>query len=319
MKPVHYIVAAALIALVPAIGLAQDFPSKPIRIIVPYPPGGTADALPRMVAEKLTPLLGQPVIVENRPGAAGNIGAEFVAKANPDGYTLLSSPPHLLTINHLLYKLPFDPRSFVPVTIIASYPNVLLATPGLPVKNVRELVALAQARPQKLNFASQGNGTSTHLSAELFKNLAKVEMMHIPYKGTAPAIADLLGGQVDVMFDNLITASPLIKSGKLRLLGVGSASRVAAYPDVQAIAEVLPGFLSETWMGIVAPAGTPPAIAGKIAAAIASVVQEPEFRKRLAQLQAEPVGNTPAQMAETIRQDTERWTRVIRAANVTVE
>lgn len=313
------LVGAALIALSCCPAMAQDYPVRPIRFIVPYPPGGTADALPRMVAEKLPALLGQTVIVENRPGVAGNIGAEYVAKANPDGYTLLSSPPHLLTINHLLYKLAFEPHSFVPVTIIASYPNVLLVGPSLPVKSVRELLALAQASPQKLNFASQGNGTSTHLSAELFKTLAGVQMMHIPYKGTAPAIADLLGGQVDLMFDNLITAAPLIKSGRLTLLGVGGAVRVAAYPDVPAIAEILPGFLSETWMGIVAPAGTAPAIATKIAGAIASVVQEADFRQRLAQMQAQAVGNTPAQMAATIRQDTERWTRVIRAANVTVD
>jgi tripartite-type tricarboxylate transporter receptor subunit TctC len=308
--------AAAVLALASFSALAQAFPSKTIRIIVPYPPGGTADALPRMIAEKLPAILGQQVIVENRPGAAGNIGAEMVSRSSPDGYTLLATPPHLLTINHLIYKLSFDPAALSPVSIIASYPNVLLASPKLPAKNLQELIALAHAKPQQLNFASQGTGTSTHLTAELFKSMAKVDMLHIPYKGTAPAIADLTGGHVDVMFDNLITAMPFIKSGRLRLLGVGGLSRVADFPDVPAITEVLPGFLSETWLGIVAPPGTPAPVINKLSDAIAKVIREPEFKKRMADVYAEPVGNTPAQMAQIIKADTERWSQVIRAANI---
>ncbi len=295
---------------------ATNFPGKLIKIIVPYPPGGTADMLPRMIAEKLPAILGQSVIVENRAGGGGNIGAEFVARSNPDGYTLLAAPPHLLTINHLIYKLSFDPSALSPVSIIASYPNVLLASPTLPAKNIRELIALAQARPQQLNFASQGNGTSTHLTAELFKSMAKVSMLHIPYKGTAPAIADLTGGHVDVMFDNLITAMPLIKGGRLALLGVGSATRVDVFPDVPAISEILPGFLSETWMGIVAPPGTPAPVVQKLSEAIAKVIQDPEFRRRMADLYATPIGNTPAQMSEIIKKDTERWSKVIHSANI---
>jgi tripartite-type tricarboxylate transporter receptor subunit TctC len=302
-----------------SLALAQPYPTKPIRIIVPFPPGGTADSLVRLTAEKLSPSLGQQVIVENRAGAGGNLGAEYVARAEPDGHTLLSSPPHLLTINHLLYKLAFDPAKFVPVSIIAAYPNVLLATPKLPAANLQELIAFARARPGKLNIASQGNGTSTHLTAELFKAMAKVDLTHVPYKGTAPAMTDLLGGQVDVMFDNLITAMPLVKAGKLKLLGVGGEKRVAAFPDVPAIGEVLPGFRSETWMGIVAPPGTPGAIAGKLASAIRRAVHEPDFKARLAELQAEPLGNTPAEMAEIIRQDTERWSEVIRTARISVQ
>ncbi len=295
---------------------ATNFPGKLIKIIVPYPPGGTADMLPRMIAEKLPAILGQSVIVENRAGGGGNIGAEFVARSNPDGYTLLAAPPHLLTINHLIYKLSFDPSALSPVSIIASYPNVLLASPTLPAKNIRELIALAQARPQQLNFASQGNGTSTHLTAELFKSMAKVSMLHIPYKGTAPAIADLTGGHVDVMFDNLITAMPLIKGGRLALLGVGSATRVDVFPDVPAISEILPGFLSETWMGIVAPPGTPAPVVQKLSEAIAKVTQDPEFRRRMADLYATPIGNTPTQMSEIIKKDTERWSKVIHSANI---
>ncbi len=308
-------VAAILLGLAVFPAIAQ----KPIRIVVPFPPGGTADLLVRMTADRLPALLGQQVIVENRGGAGGNLGAEVVARAEPDGHTLLASPPHLLTINHLIYKLAFDPAKFEPVGIIAAYPNVLLATPGLKTDNLQELIALARSRPGKLNIASQGNGTSTHLTAELFKKLAGVDMLHVPYKGTAPAMTDLLAGQVDLMFDNLITAMPHVKSGKLKLLGVGGVRRVTAFPETPAIAEVLPGFRSETWMGIVAPPGTPAAVTAKLSAAIARAVDEPEFRRRLTELQAEPVGNTPAEMAEVIRQDTERWAEVIRTARITVE
>ncbi|MDB5795010.1 MAG: extracytoplasmic binding receptor [Noviherbaspirillum sp.] len=308
--------AAAVLALAACGASAQAFPSKTIRIIVPYPPGGTADALPRMIAEKLPAILGQQVIVENRPGAGGNVGAEMVARASPDGYTLLATPPHLLTINHLLYKISFDPGALKPISIIASYPNVLLASPKLPAKNLRELIALAHAKPQQLNFASQGNGTSTHLTAEMFKTMGKAEMVHIPYKGTAPAIADLTGGHVDVMFDNLITAMPFIKSGRLKLLGVGGNARVADFPDVPAISEVLPGFLSETWLGIVAPPNTPAPVVNRLSDAIAKVIHEPEFKKRMADVYAQAVGNTPAQMAEIIKADTERWSQVIRDANI---
>jgi tripartite-type tricarboxylate transporter receptor subunit TctC len=308
-------VAAILLVLAALPAAAQ----KPIRVVVPFPPGGTADLLVRMTADRLPKLLGQQVIVENRGGAGGNLGAEVVARAEPDGHTLLASPPHLLTINHLIYKLAFDPAKFVPVGIIATYPNVLLANASLPVGSVQDLISLARSRPGKLNIASQGNGTSTHLTAELFKKLAGVDMLHVPYKGTAPAMTDLLAGQVDLMFDNLITAMPHVKSGKLKLLGVGGVRRVAAFPEVPAIAEVLRGFRSETWMGIVAPPGTPAAVTAKLSAAIARAVDEPEFKRRLTELQAEPVGNTPAEMAEVIRQDTERWAEVIRTARITVE
>lgn len=292
---------------------------KQMRIVVPFPPGGASDALSRMVAERLPALLGHQVIVDNRGGAGGNLGAEYVFRSEPDGMTLLSSPPHLLTINHLLYKLNFDPTQFVPVSMMAAYPNVLLATPKLPASTLTELVALARRQPGRLNIASQGNGTSTHLTAELFKSLARVDMVHVPYKGTAPAFADLLGGQVDVMFDNLIAASPHVKAGKLKLLGVGGPKRIPAFPDVPAIAELLPGFQSETWMALVAPPGTPRETATRIASAVGKALQDPAVRKRLAELQAEPVGNTPEQFAEVIRQDTERWSKVIRDANIRIE
>lgn len=302
--------------------LALSFPvyaQKQMRIVVPFPPGGASDALSRMVAERLPALLGQPVIVENRAGAGGNVAAEYVYRSEADGSVLLSSPPHLLTINHLLYKLNFDPTKLVPVGIIAAYPNVLLATPKLPASSLKELVTLGRERPGKLNIASQGNGTSTHLTAELFKSLARLDMVHVPYKGTAPAFADLLGGQVDVMFDNLIAASPHVKAGKLKLLGVGGPKRIDAFPDVPAIAEMFPGFRSETWMALVAPPGTPRETAARISSAMAKALHDPEVRRRLGALQAEPVGNTPEEMAEVVRQDTERWSSVIKAANIRIE
>jgi tripartite-type tricarboxylate transporter receptor subunit TctC len=298
---------------------AQAYPTKPMRIIVPFPPGGTADLLTRLTAEKLSASFQQQMVVENRAGAGGNLAAEYVARAEPDGYTLLASPPHLLTINHLLYKLAFDPARFVPIGIIATYPNVLLAGPKLRAGSMQEVIAIARERPGALAIASQGNGTSSHLSAELFKSMAGIDLLHVPYKGTAPAMTDLLGGQVELMFDNLITAMPHVKSGKLRLFGVGSNQRAAAFRDVPAISELLPGFRSETWMALVAPPGTPSAIAQKLSAAVARAVREPDFKRFLTELQAEPVGNTPAEMAQVIRQDTERWSRVIHDARITVQ
>ncbi len=321
MKRIRWLVALpAAFLLVLGLGQmawAQD--TRPIRVIVPYPPGGTADALPRLISEKVAAVLGQSVIVENRPGASANIGAELVARSEPDGHTLLVAAPHVLTTNHILYKLSFDPTAFAPVSIIATYPNVLLVNPKLPAKTLQELITYAKANPGKLNCASQGNGTSSHLTAEMFMAMGGVRMVHVPYKGTGPALTDLLAGQVDMMFDNLIATMQHIKSGRLRILGVGGVQRVRALPEVAAIAEVLPGFLSETWMGLVAPPKTPPAITARIAAAVAEAVKVPEVAKRLADLNAEPVGNTPAQMAEIVRQDTERWAGVIRTANVKLD
>ena len=290
-----------------------------MRILVPFPPGGTADLLTRLTAEKMTASFGQQFVVENRAGAGGNLAAEHVARAEPDGYTLLASPPHLLTINPLLYKLAFDPTKLAPVSIIAMYPNVLLAGPKLRAASLQDVIAQARERPGAIAIASQGNGTLSHLAAELFKSMAKIDLLHVPYKGTAPAMTDLLGGQVELMFDNLITAMPHVKSGKLRLLGVAGERRIGAFPDVPAIAEVLPCFRSETWMALVAPPGTPAAITDKLSAAVRRAIDEPDFRRLLTELQAEPVGNTPREMTEVVRQESERWSRVIREARITIE
>ena len=222
-------------------------------------------------------------------------------------------------MNPLLYKLAFDPTRFVPVGIIAAYPNVLLATPRLAASTLDQVIAQAKETPGRINIASQGSGTISHLSAELLKSMAGIDLTHVPYKGTAPAMTDLLGGQVELMFDNLITAMPHVKAGKLKLLGVGGARRVAAFPDVPAIAERLPGFHSETWMAYVAPPGTPSDVAAKLSAGIARAVREPDFQKLLTEMQADPVGNTPAQMAEVVRQEMERWSKVIREAKITIQ
>ena len=308
-----------VIACLPAFVLAQAYPAKPVRIIVPFPPGGTADLLSRTTAQKLAASLGQQFVVESRAGAGGNLGAEVVWRAEPDGYTLLATPPHILTVNPLLYKLAFDPTRFAPVSIIAAYPNVLLVTPKLPVISLDELLAEARRNPGRLNIASQGSGTISHLSAELLKSMASINLTHVPYKGTAPAMTDLLGGQVELMFDNLITAMPHVKAGKLRLLGVGGARRVAAFPDVPSIAERLPGFHSETWMALVAPPGTSFDVTSRLAAAVARAVREPDFERLLTDMQADPVGNTPKEMAEVVRQEMERWSRVIREARISVQ
>jgi tripartite-type tricarboxylate transporter receptor subunit TctC len=296
----------------------SDFPNRPITIVVPFPPGGTADMLPRLVAEKLPELLGQPVVVTNRPGAAGMLGAEFVSRANPDGYTLLVVPPHFF-ISDLLYKISFEPTKFMPVSILASYPNVLLGSNKLPVQDIAQLLTFSRTNPKPLNIASAGSGTSQHLTAELLKEMAKVDMMHVPYKGSSPAMNDLIAGHVDLMFDNLIAATPYIQSGKLRLLAVGSTTRSKLFPNTPAVHEVLPGFESVTWMGVVAPPGTPAPVVEKLSQAISTAMKTPKIRKQIEDLQAEPLGSTSAVMAEAIRKDGLRWSQVIRSAKITVD
>ena len=299
----------------------QDWPVKPVRIIVPFPPGGSADLMPRAVTEKLAEKWAQRVLVENRPGAAGNIGADAVFRAEPDGYTLLSGPPPPLVINRLLYpNLSYDSTQFVAVSVIGAIPNVLLVHPKTNVESVQELIALAKANPGKLNYASQGSGTTSHLTAELFKSMAGgLAIQHVPYKGTAPALADLLGGQVEMMCDNLGVSLPHVRSGKLKALAVASAKRVSFLPNVPALAETLPGFEAVAWFGIVGPPGMPAAIAQKISADVKEALKYPEVQKRLADLSAEPMGLSPAETAAFMKQETERWGAVIRSAGVKLE
>jgi tripartite-type tricarboxylate transporter receptor subunit TctC len=312
---------AVLLVLFCGSAAPQDWPARTVRIIVPFPPGGSADLMPRAVTEKLAERWGQAVIVENRPGAAGNIGADAVFRADPDGYTLLSGPPPPLVINRLLYpKLAYDSTQFVPITVIGAIPNVLLVHPKTNVGSVHELIALAKANAGKLNYASQGSGTTSHLTAELFKSMAgQLEIQHVPYKGTAPALADLLGGQVEMMFDNLGVSLPHVRSGKLKALAVASRTRFSGMPDVPALSESLPGFEAVAWFGVVGPPGMAGAIARKISADIREVLKYPEVQKRLADLSAEPMGLSPAETAAFMRQETERWSAVIRSAGVKLE
>ncbi|MGQ0651935.1 MAG: Bug family tripartite tricarboxylate transporter substrate binding protein [Betaproteobacteria bacterium] len=309
------------VLLVVSNACAQEWPTRPVRIIVPFPPGGSADLMPRAVQEELSKKWGQPVIVENRPGAAGNIGAEAVFRAEPDGYTLLSAPPPPLVINRLLYpKLAYDSTQFVPATVIGAIPNVLLVHPRVPANSVVELINFVKANPGKLNYASQGNGTTSHLTAELFKSMAGgLQIAHIPYKGTAPALTDLLGGQVDMMCDNLGVSLPHVRSGKLKALAVASARRMKGMPEVPALAETLPGFESVAWFGIVAPPKTPMAIAQKISLFTSEALKNPEVQKRLADLSAEPMGLTPEETAAYMKRETERWAAVIKTAGVKLD
>jgi tripartite-type tricarboxylate transporter receptor subunit TctC len=312
------IAMAFALAGAPIAALAQQhYPDRPIKIVVPVPAGGTADALPRIVGEKLATKWGQPVVIENRPGAANNIGAEYVAKAQSDGYTLLAAPPAALVINHNLYsKLPFDPTAFVPVSVLARQPNVLIVHPSVAAGSVHELIALAKMHPDKLNYASSGRGSTLHLSMEMLMARTGVRMVHVPYKGLVPALTDLLAGQVDLMFDALGNSLPHIKSGKVKALAVGSEGRFDALPGVPAMSEIFPGFVSVVWFGLVAPSKTPPEIAAKLSAAIAETLALPEVAKRFEDLAAVPVGGSPAQAAAFMKEETERWRRIIVEARV---
>jgi tripartite-type tricarboxylate transporter receptor subunit TctC len=309
-------VIVALTAMLPP-SHAQDYPSRPVRIIVPFPAGGSADVIPRIVGDYLSRKWGQPVVIENRPGAAGNIGSEIAYKADPDGYTLLSAPPPPLVINQSLYpKLNFDPTQLIPIVVMARIPNALVVTPSFPPKTVPELIAYAKANPGKVNSAIQGIGTTSHLTSEMFQLEAGVKFQHVPYTGSAPALNDLIGGNVDIMFDNLGVSLSLVQGGKLRLVAVASPKRMKALPDVPAIAETLPGFESEAFFSVVAPPKTPMAIVNKINADVNEGLRQPDLLARMAKLSAEVVGGTQEETAAYFRSEVLRWQKVIKAANV---
>ena len=296
------------------------WPQKLIRIVVPNPVGGTADLLPRLISEQLASKLGQPIIIENRPGAAGNIAAEYVFNAEPDGYTLMAAPPPPLSINISLYpRLNYDPARFVPITVLALVPNALMVHPSLPVQTVQEFIAYARANPDKLSYASQGNGSTSHLTAELFKLKTGLRMLHVPYKGDAPAMADLLAGHVNLMFGNVAAAAAHVRSGRLRLLAVTSSKRLAAMPEIPAMNELVPGVVAVAWFALVAPPRTPAAIAARLSASVAEILRSPDIARRYAEVGATPVGDTPEEMAAWMKEDTERWRAVIKAGHISLD
>jgi tripartite-type tricarboxylate transporter receptor subunit TctC len=323
---IRFLVAAALCAAV-ASAHAQAWPTKPVRIVVPFPAAGTTDIIARSLGAELQKMWGQPVVVDNRPGAGGNIGSDAVAKSAPDGYTLLMGTVGTHAINLALYtqngqKMPFDPvKDFVPITLCAAVPNVMVVNPKVPANSVGEFISYAKANPGKLNMASSGNGTSIHLTGELFKTMTGTYMVHFPYRGSAPAITDLIAGNMNVMFDNLPSALPHIKSGRLKALAVTSRTRSAALSNLPTIEEAagLKGFDASSWFGLFAPAGTPRAVVEKVQADVAKALAIPEIRERFVAQGAEPGGNTPEQFAAFIRAESEKWTRVVKFSGAKVD
>ncbi len=315
--------SASLLLLNPLWAHAQapaPWPTKPIKIIVPNPAGGSADLFPRLIAESLMTKLGQTIVIENKAGAAGNIAAEFLYNSEPDGYTLMAAPPPTLSINLSLYpKLNYDPTKFVPITILSLVPNALMVHPTVPANTVQELIAYAKANPGKISYASQGNGSTAHLTAELFKQKTSTQMVHVPYKGDAPAMADLLAGHVNVMFGNVAQASAHLKTGKLKVLAVTSSKRINSMPNIPAMQEIVPGVVAVAWFAMVAPPKTPTAIVNRLSGLIAEILRTPEIAKRFAEIGAEHVGNTPDEMAQWMREDIERWRTVIKTGGVTID
>jgi tripartite-type tricarboxylate transporter receptor subunit TctC len=296
------------------------WPQKTIKIVVPNPAGGSADLFPRLISVALMAKLGQTIVIENKPGAAGNIAAEFVYGSEPDGYTLMAAPPPPLSINVSLYpKLNYEPSKFVPITILSIVPNALMVHPSVPVNTVQELIAFAKANPDKLSYASQGNGSTAHLTAELFKQKTGTKMVHVPYKGDAPAVADLLAGHVNVMFGNVAQATAHLRSGKLKVLAVTSAKRISSMPNTVAMQEVVPGVVAVAWFAMVAPPKTPAAIVNRLSSLIGEILRTPEMSRRFAEVGAEPIGNTPEEMALWMKEDTERWRQVIKNGGVTID
>ncbi|WP_296469458.1 tripartite tricarboxylate transporter substrate binding protein [Pigmentiphaga sp.] len=324
MRQTTSMACAALAAWAVFCGVAHaesgEFPNRPVRIVVPYSAGGTADVLPRIIGEKLSAMWGQPVIIENRPGAGGNIGAALVAKAAPDGYTLVSTPPAPLVINQYLYKsLQFDPERFAPVAVLARVPNVLAVKNDLPVKSAQEFIDYARKNNGQVTVATQGNGTTSHLTGALVASQANLNFVFVPYGGTAPALADLMGGQVDAFFDNISSTFRQHEAGKVRILAVTSAQRSPLLPKTPTLAESgLSGFDVSSWFGVVAPAGTPDDVVNKLNASIAQVLQMPDVKQKFIEQGAEVGGDTPAQMADFMKAERIKWKKAIDTAKVTI-
>lgn len=314
-------VLAALVALTATDAAAQAWPTRTVRMIVPFPAGGSADTLARLLGPKLSERLGQPVLAENRPGAGGNVGTELVAKAAPDGYTFLMGVSSIAIAPSLYGSLAWDPvRNFTPVGLVATTPNILVVNPSVPARSVQELVTLAKTKPGQLNYASGGNGATNHLAGELFKRMTGTEIVHVPYRGNPLAVIDVLNGQVAMMFDFMITSLPHVREGKLRPLAVTGAKRSPQVPDLPTVAEAgVPGYEASTWFAVMAPAGTPGDIVRRLNAELNAALQLPDIRERLATLGAEPLGGTPEDVAARLRGDLAKWSEVIRAANIRLE
>ena len=306
--------------LVTAPALAQNYPTKPVRMVVGYPPGGPTDMIARTVAQKLTPALGQQVIVDNRPGASGMIGAELVVKAPPDGYTLLTVPITFAVIPSMFPKMPYDTeKDLAPVALVAAAPFILVVHPTLPVKTVKDLIALAKSRPGQINYASASTGGMPHLAGELFNMMAGVKLTHIPYKGAAPATIDLLAGQVSLMFNNMLSAMPHVKSGKLRAVAVTSAKRSAAVPELPTVAETIKGFEASGWYGTFAPAATPRELIAKLNTEINRQMRQPDVAQRLAGDGVEAVTMTPAEFGAYLHSEMVKWAKVVKISGATID
>lgn len=300
---------------------AQAYPSRPIKIVVPFAPGGTTDALARLVGQRLTSAWGQPVVVENKPGAGATLGADLVAKSPGDGYTLLMGATHHTIAQNVYARMPYQfDRDLSPITIVAMVPNMVVVHQNVPAKNIQELIALAKSQPGKLNYGSAGSGTAHHMIGEMFKMQVGVDIVHVPYKGSSPAVADLLGGQVDIMFDTVTSGLPQVKAGKLRALAVSTAKRSSAMPDVPSLSEtVLPGFDVGTWFGLLAPASTSPDIVAKLNLEIVKIVNMPDVRQQMLGMGSEPIGNTQSQMSLQIKKELQSFGAIAKQIKLTVE
>ncbi len=320
MKTVLALATSFILAL-PGLALAQAWPTKPIRLVVTYPAGGGADLMARLVAPRMAEVLGQPVVVENKGGASGQIGAGEVARAAPDGYTLMLDALSYAVNPSLFTKLPYDPaKAFTPISVLVLFPNMLVVSPGFEARDVKQLVAMAKAQPGTIAFASSGNGSAQHLAGELFRQRAGVDITHVPYKGGGPALNDVIGGQVPIFFANMASGLPHVKGGRLRALAITGSKRSPALPDAPTMAEAgVPGYEIYEWNAIFAPAGTPAPVVAKLADAIAKAVQSAEFKERVAALGGEIAGYGPAEAERFVREQTELWGKVVRAGNIKAE
>ena len=316
------ITLAALLLCTTALAVAQSYPARPVRLIAPSTPGDAPDVIARLIALRLSPVLGQPVVVENRPGAGGVIGSEVAAKSAPDGYTLIMGNAGSHGINAAVYsKLPYDiQRDFAPVSQVAIAPNVMVINPAIPAKSVAEFIAYAKSQPGKLSYASGGNGSSAHMSMELFKAMSGVDIQHVPYKGSSPALTDVMAGQVAVFIGNMPPTVPLVKAGKLRALAVTTKARSALMPELPTISEAgLPGFETVAWFGVLAPTGTPPEIVKKLSTEIGKIARSPEMREKLLAMGAEPIGGTPGEFKAVIDSDIAKWKALAQKEGIKVD